>query len=72
MAHTLEWCISNQVYFSDVSFQQRDEQEQVETLRYLGTPDWIIGFVLKVRAVISGVPRLVHRFAGGPCGNKLG
>jgi hypothetical protein len=63
---TLEWCVSNRDYFSNVSFQQRADQGQVETLRYLGTPDWLIRLVLKVRAVISGVHRVAHRFARRP------
>src|ERR1700682_3167663 len=69
IAHTLEWCGSDHGYFSDVSFQQRDDQGNAETLRYLGTPDWLIRFLLikfvpKMRAVISGVQQLIHRFAG--------
>jgi hypothetical protein len=69
-ARTLEWVAGEHDYFSDLSFQQRTDQGNVEILRYLGTPDWLIrfifGFVLKVRAINSGVPRLVHRFARRP------
>jgi hypothetical protein len=66
IARTLEWCVSDHDYFSDARFQQRRDQGQVEALRYLGTPDWLIGFVLKGGAVISKARRLVHRFAGRP------
>jgi len=66
IARALEWCVRDHDYLSDVSFQQRYDQGQVETLRYLGTPDWLIRFVLKVRTVMSGVHRLAHRFAGRP------
>ena len=66
IARTLEWCVSDHDYFSNQSFQQRDHQGVVETLRYVGTPDWLIGFVLTVRAVVSGMRRLVQRFAGPP------
>jgi hypothetical protein len=66
IAHTLEWCVSNPDYFSNLSFQQRDDQGNAETLRYLGSPDWIIGAVFKSRAIISRVDRLVRRFAGWP------
>jgi hypothetical protein len=65
-ARTLEWCVGDHDYFSDVSFQQREEQGQIETLRYLGTPDWIIRAVFRARAVISVVHRLVQRFARPP------
>ncbi|MGH6822017.1 MAG: hypothetical protein ACRECP_02940 [Methylocella sp.] len=66
IARTLEWCDSNHNYFSDVSFQRRNDQGYVEALRYLGTPDWLIRLVLNVRAVIFRVHRFVHRFAGRP------
>jgi hypothetical protein len=66
IARTLEWCVSDHDYFSDARFQQRRDQGQVEALRYLGTPDWLIRFVLKGSSVISELRRLVHRFAGRP------
>ena len=70
LARTLEWVVGDHDYFSDLSFGQRDEQGNAETLRYLGTPDWLIRFIFalapKVRAVASKVRRLVQRFAGPP------
>jgi hypothetical protein len=39
LARTLEWCIGEHDYFSDANFRQRCEQGNIETLRYLGTPD---------------------------------
>ncbi|WP_156041916.1 hypothetical protein [Bradyrhizobium sp. URHD0069] len=65
-ARTLEWCDSDHDFFSNVSFQQRHDQGLFETARYVGVPDWLIRLLLKVRAVISGVHRLVHHFAGPP------
>jgi hypothetical protein len=66
IARTLEWCVSDQDYFSDVSFQQRRHQGEVETLRYLNTPEWLIRCLLKMLVVISAARRLVQRFAGPP------
>jgi len=71
IAQTLEWCASNRDYFSNESFRQREDQGHTQALRYLGIPDWLIRFLLikfipKVRAVVSGVHQLVHRFAGRP------
>jgi hypothetical protein len=66
IARTLEWCVSDHDYFSNVSFQQRHDQGIVQTARYVGIPDWLIRALLRVRVVISGVRRLVHRFAGRP------
>jgi hypothetical protein len=70
LARTLEWVVSQHDYFSDLSFQQRDDQGNAEILRHLGTPDWIIRFVFavapKIRAAASKVRRLVERFVGPP------
>jgi hypothetical protein len=68
IARTLEWCFGDHHddYFSDVGFRQRDIQGNVEALRYLGAPDWLIRLVLKVRAGISWVLRLAQRFAEPP------
>jgi hypothetical protein len=64
IARTLEWCASDQDYFSDVSFQQRYDQGNVETLRYLGTPDWLIRLLFRLLPVVFAVRRLIRRFAG--------
>jgi hypothetical protein len=63
LARTLEWCGGEHDYFSNVSFQQRDQQGKAETLRYLGAPDWLIGFVFKVAAFISALRGWAHRFS---------
>jgi hypothetical protein len=60
----LEWCAGDHDYFSNVSFQQRDHEGNVEALRYLETPDWLIGFILRTRPVVFAVRRLIRRFAG--------
>jgi hypothetical protein len=53
IAQTLEWCVSDDDYFSNVSFQQRHQQGMIETARYVGIPDRIIDLLLRLRAVIS-------------------
>ncbi|KRR15734.1 hypothetical protein CQ13_13425 [Bradyrhizobium retamae] len=45
---TLEWCAGDHDFFSDENFQQREEQGQFETLRYLGTPNWLINFLMRL------------------------
>ena len=45
---TLEWCASDHEFFSDESFQQREVQGQFDTLRYLGTPNWLVSFLMRV------------------------
>jgi hypothetical protein len=63
-ARALEWCVSDHEYFSNVSFQQRDHQGNVETLRYLGTPEWVIRFIFRTLPVVFAVRRLIRRLAG--------
>jgi hypothetical protein len=61
IARSLEWYGGNHDYFSNASFQQREVQGQIETLRYIGAPDWVFGFVMKLRAVRIWVQSLVRR-----------
>src|SRR5277367_1636964 len=51
-ARTLEWCVCDHDYFSDANFQQRNQQGSAETLRYLGTPDWLIRFIFRTLPVV--------------------
>jgi hypothetical protein len=60
LARTVEWYADNHDYFSDANFEQRDVQGRAETLRYLGAPGWVFGFVMKLRTARMWV----HRFAG--------
>ena len=64
LARTLEWCVSDHDHYSDASFQQRKLQGEVDTLRHLGAPEWLIGFVLKTHVVIGALRRLVRRPTG--------
>ncbi len=49
IARTLEWCVAGEDdYFSDVSFRARDEDGQIETLRHLNAPDWIIRWMTRL------------------------
>jgi hypothetical protein len=70
LARTLEWVVGQHDYFSDLSFQQRDDQGNAEILRHLGTPNWLIRSIFavapKARAATSKMRRLVQRFAGPP------
>ena len=45
---TLEWCAGDHDFFSNENFQQREEQGQFETLRYLGAPNWLIDFLMRL------------------------
>ena len=47
IVRTLEWCSTNPDYLSAASFRERENQGYVETLRYLGVPDWLIDFLMR-------------------------
>jgi hypothetical protein len=64
IARTLEWCVGDHDYFTNARFRERDDKGRVEALRYLGTPDWVIRFVLRGRAVMSEMRRVAGRLAG--------
>jgi hypothetical protein len=42
----LEWCESDQAYLSNASFRVREDQGQMDTLRYLNAPDWLVQFAM--------------------------
>ncbi|MBR0756982.1 hypothetical protein JQ604_32780 [Bradyrhizobium jicamae] len=46
ITRTLDWCASEQDYFSDASFRGREDQEQVETLRHLNVPSWLLNAMM--------------------------
>jgi hypothetical protein len=46
IAYTLEWYANKQDYFSDRNHRELDDQGAPETLRYLGMPDWFVGFAM--------------------------
>ena len=58
LSHELAWCAANPDYFSSVGFRERESQGWIKALRYLGTPNWLVQALLKLRPVILGVRRL--------------
>jgi hypothetical protein len=46
IVRTLEWCESDQAYLSNASFRVREDQGQMDTLRYLNAPDWLVQFAM--------------------------
>lgn len=62
---TMEWCAANPEYFSNASFYQRSVEGQIETLRYLKVPEWLIQGIMKLKMVISATRRVLHSNTGG-------
>ena len=48
IVRTLEWFTTNHDYYSDASFQEREDRGQFEILRYLGAPEWLIRFLMRI------------------------
>ena len=48
IVRTVEWVTASRHYYSDASFQRREDRGAVEALRYLGAPRWLIAFVLRM------------------------
>ena len=47
-AQAIEWYANNRGDLSSASFQQREDQGGIETLRYLNMPNWFVRFALWV------------------------
>jgi hypothetical protein len=42
----LDWLTKNGDYYSDTNFQERKEEGEIEALRYLKMPDWLVRFFI--------------------------
>jgi len=60
LERSLDWYVANPDYFHDAQFQKRGTSGEVEALRYLGAPDWLIRFVLGLQPVINRIKRLLR------------
>ena len=60
IASTLEWCVGDDDYFSNASFQQREQQGMLETARYVGIPEWLLKVLLRLRRIVSLAKRAVQ------------
>jgi hypothetical protein len=60
----LEQCYEENAYYTDQNMWEKTDQGKVEMLRHLGTPEWVIALVLRVRDVSSGIRRFTRRIAG--------
>jgi hypothetical protein len=49
IASTTDWVAKDRDYLSDASFRERREEGEIETLRYLKTPDWLVRFFIWTR-----------------------
>jgi hypothetical protein len=60
IVQTLKSPVDGHDHFSDANFQQRIHDGHVESLRYLGTPEWFVHLLLKVLELHRGFQRFVR------------
>jgi hypothetical protein len=61
LVRTMERCVVNPDYFSTARFHERELQGQIEALRYLGTPDWIVQRMLRLRQATFALANLLRQ-----------
>jgi len=48
---TLEWVSNTPLYWTDAAFVERKLEHDVQVLRRLGTPEWVVRMTLRLRAL---------------------
>jgi hypothetical protein len=64
-AQDLNWYQANPDYFRDAQFSERHTKGEIETLRHIGVPDWLIRATPTLQSIIGRARRL-FRVAGRP------
>src|SRR5262245_29085893 len=59
----LDWCQANPDFFSDAQFDERRRNGEIEMLRHLGVPDWLIRARPTIQSMIGRVRRLFRKIA---------
>ena len=49
LERTIDRCAVDQPYFSDKNFYERHYQGSIDALHFLGTPDWLVRVIVKLR-----------------------
>jgi hypothetical protein len=67
IAQYLDWYPANPDYFRDAQWRQRISNGEIETLRYLGAPEWFLRAFPTVKSIIGRTRRLFS--IDGPSGS---
>jgi hypothetical protein len=59
IAQYLDWYQANPDYFGDAQFRERTGSGEVEAIRYLGAPNWLIRAMPSVKAVIDRTRKIL-------------
>jgi hypothetical protein len=62
IARRLNWYKSNPDYFSDANFHELRTHGEIEMLRHVGVPDWLIRAMPAIKSLIGRAHRLLHFF----------
>jgi hypothetical protein len=60
ITRNLDWYGANPEWFSDEQRRVRREQGGIESLRYVGAPEWLVRMTPSIMAVIARLRRLVQ------------
>jgi hypothetical protein len=58
IAEYLDWYQANPEYFRDAHFRERDSNGEIEMLRHIGAPDWLIRAHPTLKSMIGRARRL--------------
>jgi hypothetical protein len=64
IAWRLDQCSEDNASYTNQNMWEQTNQGNAEILRHLGTPEWVITLVLRVRTLVSGIRRFTRRMAG--------
>jgi hypothetical protein len=64
ITRTLDWCVDGNEYYSDQSMRQQNDQGNMEVLRYLGVPAWLVSIVFKARDTVAFMRHLTKQLVG--------
>jgi len=57
ISDNLNWHLANPDFFSDAQFRERRHNGEIEALRHVGVPEWLIRVMPTIQSVISRVRR---------------
>lgn len=60
----LERCHEGNASFTNLNMRKEIDQGNMDALRYLGAPEWVIALVLRMRNLLAGIRRFKRRIAG--------
>jgi hypothetical protein len=63
LVRTLHWYGARPDWLADQSFRDRKFAGTLEAMRYLGAPEWVTKFMVKMRPVISWLRDFLHALA---------